>query len=556
MTLRISFKTSPQGVDWADARRHVAARRGAVRGRRPAAFDGAWMNDHLTDMDPARPGPSLEAVTVLADAGPPRPGLRIGHAVLSNTFRHPVLVAKAATVLDHVTGGRFVLGLGAGWFENEHGPFGIDLPPIGERIRRLNLRRGRAPRPVLAGGRRRARRHPRRPVLPAQRAPPTCPRRSPRAARRSYLGGQKPRGIRLAARAAQGWLLPGTEAGDVAYFAAKRDLIVRALEEEGRDPRRSSSSPRSHRAGRGRTGHAPSSRPGGSSPRARREIVLGDARRARTGGPGRRAPGPAPAAPRRGRVTEDPRPLAIDIAAVDAGDEAGIEAYVAIRNATTPDSPDSAANARWAEATYPGQGTTFLATDAAGTAVGTASAGRIWMHGPDYERGGSACGSCPRRGGRASARRCSGRAASRPGRGQDRLPDRALRGPRRGASLPRRARLRRGRADEGGPPGPGRRRGAAGRATRRHLAHDARRAARPPAGRPPRRRRGVSRTSRPAASRCTPARSTSSSPATWTGPTCRARASSSPWTTATGEVGGLRQPDPAGGQRHDRRCTT
>ena len=85
-------------------------------------------------------------------------------------------------------------------------------------------------------------------------------------------------------------------------------------------------------------------------------------------------------------MTEDPRPLAIDIAAIDPGDDSGIEAYVAIRNATTPDSPDSAANVRWAEATYPGQGTTFLATDAAGTAVGAASAGRIWMHGPDYER--------------------------------------------------------------------------------------------------------------------------------------------------------------------------
>ena len=76
----------------------------------------------------------------------------------------------------------------------------------------------------------------------------------------------------------------------------------------------------------------------------------------------------------------------VDIGAVDSRDETGIQAYLAIRNATTPDSPDSAANLRWAEATYPGQGTTFLATDGAGAAVGTASVGRIWMHGPDYER--------------------------------------------------------------------------------------------------------------------------------------------------------------------------
>ena len=44
----------------------------------------------------------------------------VGHAVLSNTFRHPAVLAKAATVLDHATGGRFILGLGAGWYEGEH----------------------------------------------------------------------------------------------------------------------------------------------------------------------------------------------------------------------------------------------------------------------------------------------------------------------------------------------------------------------------------------------------------------------------------------------------
>ncbi len=51
-----------------------------------------------------------------------------------------------------------------------------------------------------------------------------------------FLGGQKPRGIALAARRAAGWLLTGTEAGDVAYFSDRRDAILRALEAEGRDP--------------------------------------------------------------------------------------------------------------------------------------------------------------------------------------------------------------------------------------------------------------------------------------------------------------------------------
>ncbi len=235
MTVRISFKTSPQGVDWPtlDATWRRAGELSADGSS--SAFDGAWMNDHLLDMDPTVPGPSLEAVTVLAALAHHVPGMRIGHAVLSNTFRHPVLVAKAATVMDHVTGGRFVLGLGAGWFENEHGPFGIDLPPIGERISRLEsavdtIRALFGPDSVGAPGV--TRDDPFYPLSGATNLPgPLTPGGPP-----LYLGGQGPRGIRLAARAAQGWLLPGTEAGDHAYFSAKRDLIVRALEEAGRDP--------------------------------------------------------------------------------------------------------------------------------------------------------------------------------------------------------------------------------------------------------------------------------------------------------------------------------
>ena len=57
--------------------------------------------------------------------------MRVGHAVLSNTFRHPAVLAKAATVLDHATGGRFVLGLGAGWHEVEHAH--VRDPPAADR---------------------------------------------------------------------------------------------------------------------------------------------------------------------------------------------------------------------------------------------------------------------------------------------------------------------------------------------------------------------------------------------------------------------------------------
>ena len=231
MGIRLSFKTSPQRVDWAtlDAIWRLAGRQGA--------WDGAWMNDHLTDMNPDVPGASLEAITVMATLVHHVPGLRVGHAVLSNTFRHPVLLAKAATVLDHAAGGggRFVVGLGAGWFEAEHEPFGIALPPIGERIDRLIsavevLRLLFSPEAGSPPGVTRDDRF--YPLRDAVNAPgPLTPGGPP-----IFLGGQKPRGIRLAARRGSGWLLPGTEAGDAGYFGHKRDELRAALEAEGRDP--------------------------------------------------------------------------------------------------------------------------------------------------------------------------------------------------------------------------------------------------------------------------------------------------------------------------------
>jgi len=228
MVVRISFKTSPQRVDWAtlDATWTLAGEQGG--------WDGAWLNDHLTDMTDAA-GPSLEALTVLATLVHRVPGIRVGHGVLSNTFRHPVLLAKAAVVLDHATRGNFLLGLGAGWYEGEHEPFGIPLPPIGERISRLVsavevLQALWSPEGATLPGVTRT--DPFYPLGGAVCAPgPFTPGGPP-----IFLGGQGPRGIRLAARRAAGWLMPGTDAGDADYFAAKRDEMLRALEAEGRDP--------------------------------------------------------------------------------------------------------------------------------------------------------------------------------------------------------------------------------------------------------------------------------------------------------------------------------
>lgn len=225
----IGFKTSPQDVDWPtlDATWELA---GTL-----AVFDSGWMNDHLTDVSRDRGGSSFESVTLLAALARHLPGRSVGHAVLANTFRHPAVLAKQATVLDHVTGGRFILGLGAGWHEEEHASLGIPLPPIAERFARFEgavgvLRALFSPEAASPPGVTRP--DPWYPLTNAVNAPPPLRPGGPPI----YLGGQGPRGLALAARMADGWLLPGVNAGDVAYFTEKRDALLRAFDVAGRDP--------------------------------------------------------------------------------------------------------------------------------------------------------------------------------------------------------------------------------------------------------------------------------------------------------------------------------
>src|SRR5690349_11771779 len=75
-------------------------------------------------------GAMLESWTVLSALAALTTQVRLGPLVLGNTYRHPAIVANMAASLDHVSGGRVVLGLGAGWQLNEHVAYGIDLPPV------------------------------------------------------------------------------------------------------------------------------------------------------------------------------------------------------------------------------------------------------------------------------------------------------------------------------------------------------------------------------------------------------------------------------------------
>jgi alkanesulfonate monooxygenase SsuD/methylene tetrahydromethanopterin reductase-like flavin-dependent oxidoreductase (luciferase family) len=101
-----------------------------------AGFDSVWGIDHITrPTDPE--APLFEAWTGLAALAALTSRIRLGIMVSSNTFRHPALLAKEATTVDHVSRGRLEIGIGAGGFEAEHRTFDIPYPPPGERVDRL-----------------------------------------------------------------------------------------------------------------------------------------------------------------------------------------------------------------------------------------------------------------------------------------------------------------------------------------------------------------------------------------------------------------------------------
>jgi alkanesulfonate monooxygenase SsuD/methylene tetrahydromethanopterin reductase-like flavin-dependent oxidoreductase (luciferase family) len=101
----------------------------AVRGH----FDTIWAEDHFQ----WEKRPVLEAVTTLTYLAGRHEGLRFGHIVLGQSYRNPALTAKMAANLQLMTGGRFIMGIGAGWKEDEYRAYGYPYPPAGERIDQL-----------------------------------------------------------------------------------------------------------------------------------------------------------------------------------------------------------------------------------------------------------------------------------------------------------------------------------------------------------------------------------------------------------------------------------
>jgi len=105
------------------------------------ADGGFWHAVYVADhfMAPGRSGPPdmLEATGVLAALAAATSRLRLANLVLSMTYRHPAVLANYAATIDHISGGRLTLGLGAGWQVNEHEQYGLELGTPRERVDRF-----------------------------------------------------------------------------------------------------------------------------------------------------------------------------------------------------------------------------------------------------------------------------------------------------------------------------------------------------------------------------------------------------------------------------------
>jgi alkanesulfonate monooxygenase SsuD/methylene tetrahydromethanopterin reductase-like flavin-dependent oxidoreductase (luciferase family) len=227
--MRVGFRTSPQNVSW------PALEEAWSEAGRHEVFDSGWMNDHLGLYDRDRGGSSFEPLTALAALAHLVPGKIIGQTVLSATFRHPAIVARSALTLDHITRGRYVLAIGAGWHVWEHEAFGIELPPIGERLTRLEAQvrviRALFSEAAQAEPGVRLDAAPYRLDGALQEPPPIRPGGPP-----IWLGGQGPRGLRIAARHADGWNYASNLGGTLQGFIERRDVVLRECEAIGRDP--------------------------------------------------------------------------------------------------------------------------------------------------------------------------------------------------------------------------------------------------------------------------------------------------------------------------------
>ena len=129
--MKFGLFTSITGITWeqlCDLWRHLE----------DTGWDAACVTDHFMPNVPDPVTETLECWTALSGLALKTSRLRIGTLVSGNTYRHPAVLAKMATTVDIMSGGRLICGLGGAWQRNEHQAYGIPFYTVGERLNRLD----------------------------------------------------------------------------------------------------------------------------------------------------------------------------------------------------------------------------------------------------------------------------------------------------------------------------------------------------------------------------------------------------------------------------------
>jgi F420-dependent oxidoreductase-like protein len=222
-TMEFGIKTSPQHTTWQDM---LDVWRAADD---IEVFMSAWNFDHFYPINvPDTTGPCMEAWVTLTALAQATTRLRIGTMVNGIVYRHPAVLTKMATTLDIISDGRFELGIGCGWNEEECDAYGIELGTWTERFDRFD----EAVEVIVSmftqetttfDGRYYQLTEDRNNPHPVQTPhPPIC------------IGGQGPRRtLPTVARWAQHWNTPGRGEG---HMAESRALLDEECVKIGRDP--------------------------------------------------------------------------------------------------------------------------------------------------------------------------------------------------------------------------------------------------------------------------------------------------------------------------------
>jgi F420-dependent oxidoreductase-like protein len=125
------WKMEYEGWDPAEAWANTVA---LAKQAEELGFESLWAFDHFTTVPEPTDEMTLESFSQLSALAMVTSNVRLGHMVICTAFRNPALTAKLASTIDVISGGRFEIGIGAGWKEDEWLAYGYGFPPIGERI--------------------------------------------------------------------------------------------------------------------------------------------------------------------------------------------------------------------------------------------------------------------------------------------------------------------------------------------------------------------------------------------------------------------------------------